>query len=107
MNENVLAARLDLFQNARVAQLFQVHRRCLSLRDSGINQVADTTIGLLEQQFDELPGIRLRHFVLHKFRSVFHELADRFDLIGRPDAGFLNALEDKFDPRRPSLSANG
>ena len=57
MHENVLAAGLHFSKHAKFAQLLQVDRGGLAFCNAVINQVADTAIGLFEQQFDELPRI--------------------------------------------------
>ena len=103
MHEDRFAPGFYFLENADFAQLLQVDRGRLSLCYVRIDEIPDAAIRLLEKDLDEFPGIDLGNPVLHVFGRMFHEFANRLDLVRRPGAGLLDSVQDEEDPGCPVL----
>ena len=82
VNENLVAAHLNLLQHANIAQRLEIGGGGFSLRNARVDEVLDTAIRLHEDQLDQLAAVSLSGALANVRRGMQKKGADGMDLFG-------------------------
>lgn len=101
VDEEFLASRLHLAQEADVDELLQIDRCRLALGNVGVDDVGDAATGLYEDQLGQLARVDAGRVALHPFGCVVDERSDGLDPGRRPLRGTADRVEHEQYPRLP------
>ena len=102
IDEQPFPSSLDLFQNSDPDERLQVGRCRLSLSDPGLDQIADATIGLNEDDFGQFAAVYPRSVTADPLRSLIEQTTNRPHLGGRPLRRLPHCLDHEEQPWLPS-----